>query len=127
MSMAFKAPIPILRIFSVEKAKEFYLDFLGFKTDWEHRFEPQLPLYTQISRGDCVLHLSEHYGDGVPGSAILIPMTGIDEYQKDLLEKQYNYYRPGLIDQEWGLREMHLIDPFGNKLRFVEPIPKPIS
>src|SRR5437773_10613657 len=30
--------IPILRIFSIEKAKEFYLDFLGFSIDWEHRF-----------------------------------------------------------------------------------------
>jgi hypothetical protein len=26
--------IPILRVFSVEKAKEFYLDFLGFTLDW---------------------------------------------------------------------------------------------
>jgi hypothetical protein len=30
--------IPSLRIFSVEKAKEFYVDFLGFTWDWEHRF-----------------------------------------------------------------------------------------
>jgi len=29
--------IPVLRIFSVERAKEFYLDFLGFTLDWEHR------------------------------------------------------------------------------------------
>jgi len=26
--------IPILRTFSVEKAKDFYLDFLGFTLDW---------------------------------------------------------------------------------------------
>ena len=36
---------PILRIFDEAKAKEFYVDFLGFKVDWEHRFEPGLPLY----------------------------------------------------------------------------------
>src|SRR3954468_24119707 len=30
--------IPILRIFDVEKAREFYLDFLGFSMDWDHRF-----------------------------------------------------------------------------------------
>jgi len=53
---------PILRIFDEAKAKEFYVDFLGFKVDWEHRFEPGLPLYLQVSRGDCVLHLSEHSG-----------------------------------------------------------------
>jgi Glyoxalase superfamily protein len=30
--------IPILRIFDVTKAREFYLDFLGFRVDWEARF-----------------------------------------------------------------------------------------
>jgi catechol 2,3-dioxygenase-like lactoylglutathione lyase family enzyme len=40
--------IPILRIFSVDKAKEFYLDFLGFKLDWEHRFGDNFPLYAQV-------------------------------------------------------------------------------
>jgi hypothetical protein len=29
-----KQAILTLRIFSVEKAKEFYLDFLGFTLDW---------------------------------------------------------------------------------------------
>jgi hypothetical protein len=42
--------IPILRIFSVEKAKEFYVDFLGFTWDWEHRFGENFPLYAQVSR-----------------------------------------------------------------------------
>lgn len=37
--------IPLIRIFSEAKAKEFYVDFLGFSLDWEHRFEPGLPLY----------------------------------------------------------------------------------
>ena len=60
--------VPILRIFSVDRAKEFYLDFLGFTLDWEHRFESDLPLYAQVSRSGLTLHLSEHHGDGSPGS-----------------------------------------------------------
>jgi hypothetical protein len=64
--------IPILRIFSVEKAKEFYLDFLGFKTDWEHRFGDNFPLYTQVSRSGLRLHLSEHHGDASPGSTVFV-------------------------------------------------------
>ncbi len=69
--------IPILRIFSVEKAKEFYLDFLGFKTDWEHRFGDNFPLYTQVSRSGLRLHLSEHHGDESPVSTVFIWMRGI--------------------------------------------------
>ena len=39
MAVAFQKTIPILRIFDVEKAKEFYVGFLGFTVDWEHHFE----------------------------------------------------------------------------------------
>ncbi|MES9754348.1 glyoxalase superfamily protein, partial [Bacillus wiedmannii] len=44
---------PIFRIFDVEKAKLFYIDFLGFKMDWEHRYEEHMPLYIQISLHDA--------------------------------------------------------------------------
>lgn len=32
--------IPILRIFDQAKAREFYLGFLGFEPEFEHRFGP---------------------------------------------------------------------------------------
>ena len=68
MTIEFQRTVPIFRIFSLEKAREFYLDFLGFKVDWEHRFEPDAPVFMQVSRDGLVLHLSEHVGDGTPGS-----------------------------------------------------------
>ena len=68
MTIAFQQTIPLLRIFDVAKAKEFYLDFLGFTIDWEHRFGNNFPLYAQISRPGLALHLSEHHGDASPGS-----------------------------------------------------------
>src|SRR5260370_25943062 len=50
MTVLFQTTIPILRIFSVDKAKEFYVDYLGFKVDWEHHFEENTPAYIQVSR-----------------------------------------------------------------------------
>jgi catechol 2,3-dioxygenase-like lactoylglutathione lyase family enzyme len=82
-----------LRIFDEAKAREFYVGFLGFKVDWEHRFEPGLPLYLQVSRDGCVLHLSEHHGDASPGGCLRIE------------------------EQPWG-RDMSVRDPFGNRLTF---------
>jgi len=70
MTVAFQKTIPILRIFSVEKAKEFYVDYLGFSVDWEHHFEENTPAYLQVSRDGLLLHLSEHHGDCCPGSAV---------------------------------------------------------
>jgi len=113
---------PILRSFDEAKAKEFYVDFLGFKVDWEHRFEPGLPLYLQVSRGDCILHLSEHHGDCCPGSAMRIEVDGIDELHAELSAKQFTYARPSLDDTPWGTRDMSVKDPFGNRLTFTSAI-----
>ena len=41
--MQIKSAVPVFRIFDESKAKEFYVNWLGFKVDWEHRFEPDLP------------------------------------------------------------------------------------
>lgn len=113
---------PILRIFDEGKAREFYIDFLGFNVDWEHRFEDDLPLYMQVSKGECILHLSEHHGDACPGAAMRIEVENIDSYQKELLEKRYKNSRPGVQDQPWGSRDMSISDPFGNRLVFTNAI-----
>jgi len=118
--MQFKNPIPILRIFDEAKAKEFYVDYLGFKIDWEHRFEPGTPLYMQVSRGDCVIHLSEHVGDCCPGAAMRIPTTELDAFHAELTAKNYKYYRPGIQMMPWGTRDMSVKDAFGNRLTFTD-------
>ncbi|MFA5901214.1 MAG: glyoxalase superfamily protein [Hyphomicrobium sp.] len=117
----FSETIPILRIFDVEKAKEFYVGFLGFTIDWEHRFGDNFPLYAQVSRGGIKLHLSEHHGDASPGSTVFVWMRGIGDYHRELLGKDYKYYKPGLEDAPWDARVMQVADPFGNRLRFSEP------
>lgn len=109
---------PILRIFDEAKAREFYVDFLGFKVDWEHRFEPDLPLYMQVAKDDCIIHLSEHFGDGSPGAHLRIEISGLDEFRQLLLAKKYKNARPGCEDTPWGTREMTISDPFGNSLTF---------
>jgi catechol 2,3-dioxygenase-like lactoylglutathione lyase family enzyme len=89
MTIRFERTVPILRIFSEEKAKEFYLGFLGFKLDWEHRFETDAPLYMQVSRAGMVLHLSEHHGDGAPGATLFVETAGLDELHAEVTAKKY--------------------------------------
>lgn len=110
--------IPVLRIFDEAKAKEFYVGFLGFQVDWEHRFEDGLPLYLQVSRQECVLHLSEHHGDACPGALVRIATDVLDALQAELLNKQYKHARPAIQDMPWSSREMTIADPFGNRLTF---------
>ena len=122
MDIRFESVVPILRIFDVAKADEFYLRFLGFKVDWEHRFDDNAPLYRQISRGDLVFHLSEHHGDGSPGARVRVMMKGVEALHREISSKGYRYMRPGLEKTEWGTLETGAIDPFGNLIRFVEII-----
>ena len=112
--------IPILRIFEVEKAREFYLDFLGFSMDWEHRFGPNFPIYMQVSRSGLTLHLSEHHGDASPGSTVHVRMKGVDAYRAELIGKHYAYSKPGIQEDAPGGRTLEVPDPFGNRIRFSE-------
>ena len=124
MTISFSKTIPILRMFSVEKAREFYLGFLGFKVDWEHRFEPALPLYMQVSRSAFILHLTEHHGDCTPGAKVFVEMTGVAELHAELAAKNYNYMRPGLEREEWGATTLTVTDPCMNRIIFVERDPE---
>ena len=117
----FRDTIPILRIFAVDKAMEFYVGFLGFKVDWEHRFGDNFPLCAQISRGGLRLHLSEHHGDASPGSTVFVWMRGIAAFHAELKAKDYRYNKPGLEDAVWDGKLVQVSDPFGNRIRFSEP------
>lgn len=120
--MKLDRPTPILRMFDEQMTREFYVDFLGFKIDWEHRFDAAAPLYMQVSHGDCVMHLSGHFGDTCPGGAVRIPVDDIDSYQQGLLAKKYKHARPGAAElMPWGTRDLTITDPSGNRLTFMQP------
>ncbi len=120
MAVSFGRVIPTLRMFDVAKAREFYLDFLGFTVDFEHRFHDNAPLFMRVSRGDLLLYLSEHHGDGSPGVHITIRTHDVDELLRELATKRYRYYNPSVLDTDWGTRDLTVIDPFGNRLNFSE-------
>ena len=119
MTFSLIRTIPVLRSFDAAKAREFYLDFLGFSVVFEHRFEPDLPLYLRLSLGDVLLDLSEHHGDCAPGAKVIIEMTGLAGYNAELLAKRYGYARPGLHKQPWATT-MTIADPFHNHIVFSE-------
>lgn len=118
-TVVFERTAPILRIFDVAMAKDFYLEYLGFRLDWERRFEAGAPLYAQVSRSGLILHLSEHHGDASPGSAVFVAVRGIRAFRAELAGKDYRFNRPDIEELSWGL-VMTVIDPFSNRIRFCE-------
>jgi hypothetical protein len=120
----FGTPIPVLRSFDEARTKAFYLDFLGFVAMFEHRHEPGLPLYLGVRSGACVLHLTEHYGDGSPGAAVRVPCEDATAYAAALREKSTSFARPGAPrPTPWGTLEFTLTNPSANRLTFYSPDP----
>ncbi len=117
---SFHHAIPVFRMFSVEKAKEFYVGFLGFAIEFEHRFEDVAPVYMRAKLGAFALDLTEHHGDCCPGAAVSVATTGLDDFHREISAKGYGYLKPGIRDEPWGTRAMTVIDPFGNRIHFRE-------
>lgn len=111
--------VPILRMFDIAVTKRFYVDYLGCQVDWEDG-SAEGPLYLQVSRETLVLHLSSHHDDGTPGGAVLIETRGLRGLHAELAEKDYAFLNPGIEAGPGGGREMQLIDPASNRLRFYE-------
>ena len=125
MTFQVRQTIPILRIFDVDRAKEFYCGFLGFQVDWEHRFDERSPVYMQVSRGELVLHLSGHHGDCCPGSTVFVWMNGLREFHQEITARGYGAMRPGIEQTFYGALCTEVIDPFGNRIRFNERLNAP--
>ncbi|MBP7452261.1 MAG: VOC family protein [Ottowia sp.] len=124
----FGSATPLLRLFDEAQTRAFYIGFLGFTLDWEHRFGDNFPLYQQVSLGGCVLHLTGHFGDCSPGGAVRIPVADVatlQALQQRLLAADYRHAKPGLEDTPWGTRELRLTDPAGNRLVFHADLPAP--
>jgi uncharacterized glyoxalase superfamily protein PhnB len=115
--MEMKA-IPILRFNDLSKAKEFYLDFIGCRFDWEHRFAAEQPTYMQVSTNEMVLHLSDN--PRFSSAVIYIETVELEVFHNELLLKKMAYGIPGIAPTPWGTRQVELEDPFGNILRFNE-------
>jgi catechol 2,3-dioxygenase-like lactoylglutathione lyase family enzyme len=115
--MQAQSVIPQLRITNAEKSLAFYVDGLGFSVDWKHQFEPGYPLFFQITRAGQTIFLSEHSGDCEVGGAVYFMVPDVDACYSAFLGRGVSFSKLP-EDTPWGTREMLLIDPDGNRLRF---------
>jgi catechol 2,3-dioxygenase-like lactoylglutathione lyase family enzyme len=120
--MTLHPPIPVLRIFDAALAKRFYVEWLGFSVDWEVQAGPDGPKYVQVSRGPVVLHLTEHYGDCSPWAKVFINTDDVDALHRELSTRPNPNMRPGVDAAPWNAKVMEVIDPFGNRLCFNQPL-----
>jgi catechol 2,3-dioxygenase-like lactoylglutathione lyase family enzyme len=91
-----------------ERACAWY-ERLGFEREWEHRFEPSLPAFVALTRDrEARVFLSEHAGDAHPNGLFYLRVPNVESVAAE--------FDAEATEQPWG-REVHLVDPDGNRFR----------
>jgi catechol 2,3-dioxygenase-like lactoylglutathione lyase family enzyme len=112
--------VPVLQVADARKSCDFYCKVLGFKKNWEHQFGPGFPLFVSVSRGPTTVFLTEHPESSL-GALVYFYVNEVDSLSREF-QTNGAVLDLGPIDQPWGVREIHLRDPDGNRLRFGESL-----
>jgi catechol 2,3-dioxygenase-like lactoylglutathione lyase family enzyme len=111
--------IPTLRITDYERSKSYYGGALGFTIEWEHRFEPHFPVFLSVIRDGMRLYLSQHRGDCQVGGLVHFVIPDVDGWHAEFRESGATISEAP--NDDLGFRNMTVVDPDGNHLRFMVP------
>jgi catechol 2,3-dioxygenase-like lactoylglutathione lyase family enzyme len=113
----FETITPRLPVPDVEKALTFYVDKLGFALGWKWG---NPPTHANACRDTVAVDLIAS-PSGRSGTAMAyIQIRGVDAYFAELQAR--NVACSDLADRPYGMRDFEVVDPFGNRLAFGEPI-----
>ncbi|MCA1840908.1 MAG: glyoxalase superfamily protein [Actinomycetota bacterium] len=110
--------IPALRVQSYEVSKAFY-GKLGFEEKWKHQFEPNLPVFASVARGDMELFLTEHTEDCQFGGLVHFYVSDVDTCYNQFREEGVPIDHPPSNSLGPDVRDMVVVDPDGNRLSFI--------
>ncbi len=110
--------VPAFGITSYEQAVAHYIDWLGFKLEWEWREAPGQPVIMALSLHGFELMLNEHESAAASaGANVHLNVTNLA-----VLAEEWNARRPGSakiqIEPPYEFPDLPITDPFGNTLVF---------
>jgi catechol 2,3-dioxygenase-like lactoylglutathione lyase family enzyme len=106
---------PVLFVADVQRALRFYVDSLGFRTDW-HEADGKGTV-CQVSRSDCEIILCQD-ADRRDRGRLFIELTadGLRDFREELAQRGVPHKTTW-----WGYDTTQVDDPDGNELFF--PVP----
>jgi hypothetical protein len=108
--------VPVFGISSYDEAVAHYVEWLGFKLDWEWREAPGQPVIMSVSRDDVAFMLNAH-SDQPKCADVRVQVGNVEELADEL-----NKRRPESVSVQIGLpyefAELTVRDDSGNTLTF---------
>jgi catechol 2,3-dioxygenase-like lactoylglutathione lyase family enzyme len=117
---ALSHAVPFVRVRELARSLEFYVDHLGFREVGRYCPEPDLPGRVVIARGGVTLTLTER-DEAAFGGLVSLHTSELETVFHELAARGVTIDLAP-TDMPWSLREMHLRDPDGNHLHFVQSI-----
>jgi uncharacterized glyoxalase superfamily protein PhnB len=111
---------PELPVNNLKEAIGFYERILGF------RLVAEFPAgdYAIVERDHIAIHLFEDSRRPLSTVAIHIFADDLDELQAEFLARGAQLSQT-ITRRPWGNRDLRIHDPYGNELKFTEPVPNP--
>src|SRR3954452_15511083 len=111
--------IPILPTEDLEKARQFYVDRLGFCVRFEVSDDGHSGLLG-IQRGTIEITLDSPMNGHGRNACVALQVEDTDGYYREWSGKVQNIREPR--DEPWGARTFGLLDPSGNSIFVMGPV-----
>lgn len=115
MPHAIQSTIPVLPSLDLQQSVDFYTSKLGFIETGRY------PDYAILVRDGCELHFWPCQDKNIPeNSSCYLRTESTDALYKEFKDKGVSLKEPA--SRPWGMKELYVIDPHGNLLKFGECI-----
>ena len=111
--MAIEATVPVLASLDIAQSRQFYEERLGFAC-LLHR-----PDYLILARDGCELHFWLCNERHVAENTSCYVRADTEALHADFAQRGLPLAPP--VVRPWGMKELYVLDPHGNLLKFGEP------
>lgn len=115
MASLIQSTVPVLPSLDLAVSEAFYVGQLGFQV---RLYMPGT--YLIVERDGCEIHFWPCDDASIPRNTSCYVRADTDALHADFAQRGLALTPPQ--DREWGMRELYVIDPHGNLLKFGEPV-----
>lgn len=112
--------VPVFGIGGYQETIAHYVDWLGFKLDWEWRATPHSPAIVSVSRDRVSLMLNEATPENAR-SALTVQVTNLQSLVDEWNSRGKRKLEV-VIGPPYDIPSVYVEDPFGNFMDFQQPV-----